>query len=116
MQQVIINLMMNAADSMRNMSTIRKIIIQTGVVRNSGVQVSVRDFGSGIAEKELTRIFEPFFTTKHSGLGMGLSLSRSMIESHGGHIWAENNPDGGATFFFDLPGVIAKQRKARIED
>jgi two-component system sensor kinase FixL len=67
--------------------------------------VSVRDFGLGVDDKELARIFEPFFTTKDTGLGMGLSLSRSIIESHGGHIWAENNIDGGATFFFNLLAV-----------
>ena len=72
------------------------------------VQVAVRDYGPGIEEQELQRIFEPFFTTKRSGLGMGLSLSRSIIESHGGHIWAENNPDKGATFYFDLPAIVEK--------
>ncbi len=107
-QQVIINLMMNAADSMLDVSTIRKIIIQTAAASDGGVLVTVRDFGTGIAEEKLARIFEPFFTTKFSGLGMGLSLSRSIIESHGGHIWAEHNTDGGATFFFDLPGASAK--------
>jgi two-component system sensor kinase FixL len=72
------------------------------------VKVAVRDFGSGIEEQALQRIFEPFFTMKRSGLGMGLSLSRSIIESHGGHIWAENNPDKGITFYFDLPAVNNK--------
>jgi two-component system cell cycle sensor histidine kinase/response regulator CckA len=103
LQQVIINLMMNAVDSMLDMSEIRRVIIRTQTASNGGVLVSVRDFGLGIDEEKLARIFEPFFTTKDSGLGMGLSLSRSIIESHGGHIWAENNIDGGATFFFNLP-------------
>ena len=67
------------------------------------IQVAVRDFGHGIEEQELHNLFEPFFTTKSSGLGMGLSLSRSIIVSHGGHIWAQNNLDKGATFYFDLP-------------
>jgi PAS domain S-box-containing protein len=107
-QQVLINMMMNAVDSMLNMSTIRTIIIQTQTASNGGVLVAVRDFGHGIAEKELAKIFEPFFTTKHGGLGMGLSLSRSIVESHGGHIWAENNADGGTTFFFDLPAMGQK--------
>ena len=107
-QQVIINLMMNAADSMLDVSTIRKIIIQTVAASDGGVLVTVRDSGTGIAEEKLAKIFEPFFTTKFSGLGMGLSLSRSIIESHGGHIWAEHNTDGGATFFFDLPGASVK--------
>ena len=104
-QQVVINLMINAAESMLDASENRKIIVQTRRDGNKGVQVAVRDFGPGIGEKELGRLFEPFFTTKRSGLGMGLSLSRSIIEAHGGHIRAENNPDKGATFYFDLPGA-----------
>jgi C4-dicarboxylate-specific signal transduction histidine kinase len=113
-QQVLINLMMNAADSMLNVSENRRIIIQTQTASKGGVLVAVRDFGPGIAEKELARIFDPFFTTKNSGLGMGLSLSRSIIENHGGHIWTENNTDGGVTFFFDLPEVrVASDTETR---
>ena len=81
----------------------KSIVLQTAASLTVMVQVAVRDFGPGIEEQELHKIFEPFFTTKRSGLGMGLSLSRSIIESHGGHIWAENNPDKGITFYFDLP-------------
>jgi PAS domain S-box-containing protein len=105
LQQVIINLMMNAADAMLDLSKNRRIDIRTQTTNNGGVLVAIRDFGPGIDEKGLARIFEPFFTTKRSGLGLGLSLSRSIIEGQGGHIWAENNPEGGATFCFDLPGV-----------
>jgi PAS domain S-box-containing protein len=105
-QQVLINLMMNAGESMtRDEFANKAIVLQTLVSQGGMVQVAVRDFGSGIEEPDLRRIFEPFFTTKRSGLGMGLSLSRSIIESHGGHIWAENNPDKGITFYFDLPGI-----------
>jgi PAS domain S-box-containing protein len=105
-QQVLINLMMNAAESMtRDDSASKAIVLQTSASHDGMVQVAVRDFGSGIEELDLRRIFEPFFTTKRSGLGMGLSLSRSIIESHGGHIWAKNNPDKGITFYFDLPGI-----------
>jgi PAS domain S-box-containing protein len=103
-QQVLINLMMNAAESMTGDESAERIIVLRTAASGEGlVKVAVRDFGSGIGEEELRRIFEPFFTTKRSGLGMGLSLSRSIIESHGGHIWAENNPDRGMTFYFDLP-------------
>jgi two-component system, cell cycle sensor histidine kinase and response regulator CckA len=105
LQQVAINLMMNAADSMMNASKNRRIVIRTQMADDGGVLVAIRDFGSGIDEKDLAMIFEPFFTTKRSGLGMGLSLSRSIIEGHGGHIRAENNSDGGSTFCFDLPGA-----------
>jgi two-component system sensor kinase FixL len=103
-QQVLINLMMNAAESMMGEESAKRVIVlQTAASHDGGVQVAVRDFGPGVEEQVLQRIFEPFFTTKRSGLGMGLSLSRSIIESHGGHIWAENNPDKGITFYFDLP-------------
>jgi len=103
-RQVIINLMMNAAESVTSeASENRKIVLQSRAADHDAVQVAVRDFGPGIEEKELNKIFEPFFTTKRSGLGMGLSLSRSIIEAHGGHIWVENNPDQGVTFYFDLP-------------
>ncbi len=104
-QQVLINLMMNAAESMTQDDSARRVIVIRTSASNGGVvQVAVRDFGPGIEEEVLKRIFEPFFTTKRSGLGMGLSLSRSIIESHGGHIRAQNNPDKGITFYFDLPG------------
>jgi two-component system, LuxR family, sensor kinase FixL len=105
LQQVLINLMMNAADSMQDLAKEKKIVLQTRPTDDGGVLVSVTDSGVGIDEQELTRIFEPFFSTKRSGLGVGLSLSHSIIESHGGHIWAANNTDGGATFSFDLPGI-----------
>jgi two-component system sensor kinase FixL len=108
--------MMNAAESMtRDESANRTIALQTSASHNGMVQVAVRDFGSGIEEQELHRIFEPFFTTKRSGLGMGLSLSRSIIESHGGHIWAENNPDKGITFYFDLPAIKNEERVSSVE-
>jgi PAS domain S-box-containing protein len=106
-QQVLINLMMNAAESMLDVPGERKIILQTQATNGGGVQVAVRDFGPGIEEEDIGKLFEPFFTTKRSGLGMGLSLSRSIIEAHGGHIWVKNNPDRGATFYFDLPGASA---------
>lgn len=103
LQQVVINLMMNAAESMINVMQNRRIVIQTRETEGKRVCVAVRDFGSAIEEKENNRIFESFFTTKSSGIGMGLSLSRSIVEIHGGHIWFENNLDCGSTFFFDLP-------------
>jgi two-component system sensor kinase FixL len=103
-QQVLINLVMNAAEAVsHNGPEDRKIVLQTRTVDHGAVQVTVRDFGPGIGEKEIDRIFDPFFTTKRSGLGMGLSISRSIIEAHGGRIWVENNPDKGVTFFIELP-------------
>jgi signal transduction histidine kinase len=67
------------------------------------VKVSVTDFGTGIDEHNIERLFEPFYTTKPEGMGMGLSISQTIIKAHGGSISALNNPRGGATFFFALP-------------
>lgn len=105
LQQVMINLLMNAAESMMDEYVNRKIVVETCKINGDMIKVAVRDYGTGIDEQELSRIFEPFFTTKHSGLGMGLSLVRSIVEGQAGHIWAENNPDKGATFYFELPAL-----------
>jgi PAS domain S-box-containing protein len=103
-QQVILNLIMNASEIMSHSEPGgRKIILKTCPIDHDMVQVAVRDFGPGIEEKDLDHIFNPFFTTKRSGLGMGLSISRSIIEAHGGRIWVENNPDKGVTFYFEIP-------------
>jgi two-component system, LuxR family, sensor kinase FixL len=67
------------------------------------VTVTVSDRGTGLSGDKLDKIFQPFFTSKKDGLGMGLSISRSIIEAHGGHLWAENNGDRGATFYFTVP-------------
>jgi two-component system sensor kinase FixL len=77
------------------------------------VDVAVRDGGIGLTNDKLDRIFEPFFTTKKEGLGMGLSISRSIVEAHGGHLWAENNQDRGATFHLVLP-VFADAEKIPV--
>jgi PAS domain S-box-containing protein len=103
LQQVMINLLMNAAESMLNCSENKKIIVRTDAATDRVVQVKVRDFGPGIEETDLARIFEPFYTTKQSGMGMGLALSRSIIEAHGGRIMIASNPDAGTTSSFDLP-------------
>jgi PAS domain S-box-containing protein len=110
-QQVILNLIMNAAEIMSHKEPEgRKIILKTRPMDYGAVQVAVRDFGPGIAEKDLDHIFEPFFTTKRSGLGMGLSISRSIIEAHGGRIWVANNPDKGVTFYLEIPVVTTSDQ------
>jgi PAS domain S-box-containing protein len=104
LQQVILNLILNGAAAMRNSpSGQRKIIVRTGMLDNRTVNASVTDFGTGIDEKNIERLFEPFYTTKPEGLGMGLSISQTIIRAHGGTMEAWNNGEGGATFSFRLP-------------
>jgi C4-dicarboxylate-specific signal transduction histidine kinase len=101
LQQVLLNLVVNACDAMDGVE-LRKLTID---VRRRGkeLEVAVTDRGTGIAAADLERIFEPFVTAKEHGMGIGLSVCRAIVAAHGGRMWAENNPDGGATFRFTLP-------------
>ncbi len=104
LQQVLLNLMLNAVAAMNKAKPdLRKLVIKTENEEDRGVKVSVKDFGAGIDEAHRDKLFEPFYTTKPGGMGMGLAISERIIHAHGGSIWAENNPDGGATFYFTLP-------------
>jgi two-component system sensor kinase FixL len=103
-QQVLLNLIRNGIDAMQESGARRKALTITSAVTDQGwSQVSVADNGPGIAPEVLERLFQPFMTTKPQGMGVGLSISRSIIEAHGGRIWAEANPGGGALFRFTLP-------------
>jgi two-component system sensor kinase FixL len=103
-QQVLLNLIRNGIDAMQEGGARRKALTITSAVTDQGwSQVSVADTGPGIAPEVLERLFQPFMTTKPQGMGVGLSISRSIIEAHGGRIWAEANPGGGALFRFTLP-------------
>ena len=103
-QQVLINLVHNAFDAMRNTPPGRRTVeIATNYNGDGKISVSVRDYGSGISETTRERLFEQFFTTKEEGLGMGLAISRSIVEAHGGNIAAENAEGSGARFHFRLP-------------
>jgi signal transduction histidine kinase len=109
LQQVVLNLALNGMDAIQSCSSDRrKIAIESTLVGKSKVEVLVSDSGTGIADDKLADIFEPFYTTKPQGTGLGLSISRAIIEAFGGKIWAENRPEGGATFRFMLP--MAKAR------
>jgi two-component system, LuxR family, sensor kinase FixL len=105
LQQVLLNLVINAFDAMHNTSAPhRKVVIATEQNGDGTIRASVRDHGIGIPEEVRERVFEQFFTTKAKGLGMGLAIVRSIVESHGGTIAAENADGGGARFYFTLPG------------
>jgi len=103
-QQVLLNLIRNGIDAMQVQDPKKRaLLISTGLTEEGWSQVSVADTGPGIATEVLERLFQPFMTTKPQGMGVGLSISRSIIEAHGGRIWAEANPAGGALFRFTLP-------------
>jgi PAS domain S-box-containing protein len=104
LQQVVLNLMLNAFDAMKDCPVNeRRVVLQMEQDVAGAVRVAVRDRGIGLNGGDLDQIFQPFYTTKRDGLGMGLSISRSIIEDHGGRLWAENNPDRGVTFYFTVP-------------
>jgi PAS domain S-box-containing protein len=106
LQQVVLNLLLNAFDAMKECpASAREVKLQSERNAVGLIQVAVSDCGSGLTGDKLDQIFKPFYTTKGEGLGMGLSICRSIIEAHGGQLWAENNPDGGATFYFTVPLV-----------
>jgi C4-dicarboxylate-specific signal transduction histidine kinase len=102
LQQVILNLISNAADAMRDVQP-RVLKVQTSRSTSGMVQVSIEDSGTGISAPDRDRIFDPLFTTKAGGMGMGLSICRSIIENHGGKIWVSPGVNGGSIFQFELP-------------
>jgi len=103
-QQVLMNLAMNGLDAMHDCRPGEaKMLISTALVDGSAVRVSVADSGTGVPPNKLNEIFDAFYTTKGQGTGLGLSIARTIVETYGGKIWAENRPGGGATFFFTMP-------------
>ena len=103
LQQVILNLIINAFEAMSVSEGAGELLISTRKAEKEGVLVAVRDSGPGLAPATLERLFESFYTTKPSGLGLGLSISRSIIEAHGGRLWASANVPHGAIFQFTVP-------------
>lgn len=123
-QQVLLNLLVNAMDAMAGTPAGRRHLkISTSHTEDRDVEVAVADTGGGLDAADMSRLFDSFFTTKRDGMGLGLALCRSIVQAHGGRIWAENNEDGGATFRFVLPidaehrvrGVPARGRKWNID-
>jgi len=103
LQQVLLNFMMNGCDAMDGRETDRRLLVRTQRTAHGNVEVCVADSGAGIPLADLNRIFEPFVTTKSNGLGMGLAICRSIVDAHGGRLWATNNADSGATLHIELP-------------
>jgi signal transduction histidine kinase len=104
LQQVILNLLLNAADAMSGIEDRqRELVIRTECDQDDSVRLSVQDAGVGFEPQGVERFFEAFYTTKSGGMGIGLSVSRSIIESHHGRLWAVPNDGPGATFSFSIP-------------
>jgi len=103
LQQVLMNLMLNSIEAMKSMNTPGKLTIKSQQDDSGQLLISVMDTGVGIPPEKTEQIFDTFFTSKPQGTGMGLPISRSIIVSHGGRLWAVSNPESGATFHFTLP-------------
>ena len=102
LQQVLMNLMINGVDAMKGLDAKRELTIRSKRIKNEELMVSVSDTGVGLPPQQADQIFNAFFTTKSHGTGMGLSISRSIVESHGGRLWATDNPPRGASFHLTL--------------
>jgi PAS domain S-box-containing protein len=110
LQQVAMNLIVNSIEAMKDIDGIREMVIKSQRAENGQILVSVSDTGIGFSPQFAEQIFDPFFTTKPHGTGMGLRISRSIIESHGGRLWAVGSPGRGATFHLNLPTAIPGYR------
>ena len=107
LQQVMMNLIMNSIDAMKDVDGTRELAIKSQRAENEQLMVSVSDTGVGLPPQQADQIFNAFFTTKLHGTGMGLSISRSIVESHGGRLWAADNSPRGASFHLTLPTKVA---------
>jgi len=114
LQQVTLNLVNNGAEAMAGADASDGLLVTTSLDDAGNVAVSVRDAGPPVDEDVLQRMFDPFFTTKSSGLGMGLAICRTIVEAHGGRLWAERNPDRGLTVRFSIPAE--RESAARPEE
>jgi C4-dicarboxylate-specific signal transduction histidine kinase len=105
-QQVVMNLIINSIDAMKGVDGTRELAIESQRAENEELMVSVSDTGVGLPPQQADQIFNAFFTTKHHGTGMGLRISRSIVESHGGRLWATDNSPRGASFHLTLPTKV----------
>jgi C4-dicarboxylate-specific signal transduction histidine kinase len=110
LQQVAMNLIVNSIEAMKDVDGTREMVIKSQRAENQQILVSVTDTGIGLPPQLAERIFDPFFTTKPHGTGMGLRISRSIIESHGGRLWAAGSAGRGATFHLNLPAALPGKR------
>jgi signal transduction histidine kinase len=112
LQQVFMNLMLNGIEAMKDMGTVGELTIGSQQGDSSQLLISVGDTGAGLQPQQVEQVFNAFYTTKAQGTGMGLPISRSIIESHGGRLWASPNPGRGATFQFTLPTEVMAHEAA----
>jgi signal transduction histidine kinase len=110
------NLILNGIEAMRDVEGIRKMVIKSERIPDEQICVSVSDTGIGLPSQLADRIFEPFFTTKPHGTGMGLRISRSIVESHGGRLWAVGSSGRGATFYATLPAAVPRSQMRSIDN
>jgi signal transduction histidine kinase len=103
------NLMLNSIEAMQDTKTERQLTIRSLIAKRGQLLISVTDTGVGVSPEQAEHIFNAFFSTKAQGTGMGLSISRSIVESHGGRLWATPNSGQGATFSFTLPSAGARE-------
>jgi signal transduction histidine kinase len=109
LQQALLNFLLNGMEAMADTPPGRRRLVVRTARRDGVVEVSVTDTGHGIPPEQANRLFASFFTTKRDGMGLGLSIARSVVEAHGGRVRADNEPGGGATFRFTLPAVGSEQ-------
>jgi PAS domain S-box-containing protein len=109
LQQVLMNLIVNSIDAMKDVEGIRELVINSRRTENEQIQISVTDTGVGLPQQHTDQIFNAFFTTKSHGTGLGLRISRSIVEAHGGRLWAADHPPRGTSFYFTLPTKVEAQ-------
>jgi signal transduction histidine kinase len=108
--------MLNGIDAMKDVCAARELTLRSQRVKDRELLISVSDTGVGLPPQRPEQIFSAFFTTKDHGTGMGLPISRSIVESHGGRLWATSNPGGGASLHFTLPSEVESRHASALGD